>query len=101
MSYTSMVSYEAFSEMIATFLHIIDLDPSTNTMHRKCNVERLAPRRKRHLAALIYKVAQDPRNRILQRNRTRSDKKVKLRVERPTQEKYKKGPLYLGMQLCD
>ena len=64
-------------------------------------VERLAPRRKRHLAALIYKVAQDPRNRILQQNRTRSDKKVKLKVERPKREKYKKGPLYRGMQLWD
>ena len=86
---------------LRTCLHVRPLDLSTNKLHRKCKIERLAPRRKRHLAALMYKVSQDPRNRILQRNRTRSDKKVKLKVERPKREKYKKGPLYRGMLLWD
>ena len=67
----------------------------------KCKVERLEPCRKRHSASLIYKVAQDPNNRVLQRNRTRSDKKVKLKVEQPKREKYRKGPLYRGMELWD
>ena len=86
---------------LRTCLRVKPMDLSTNALQRKCKVERLGPRRKRHLVSLIYKVAQDPKNRVLQNNRTRSDKKIKLKVERPKREKYKKGPLYRGMGLWD
>ena len=86
---------------LRTCLRVKPLEMSTNALHKKCKIERLCPRRKRHLVSLIYKVAQDPNNRVLQNNRTRSDKKVKLKVERPKREKYKKGPLYRGMGLWD
>ena len=73
----------------------------TNAAYRKCKMERLLNRRNRHLVNLVFKHAEDPDNRVLQNNRTRSDKKVKLKVERPKREKYRRGPLYRGMQLWD
>ena len=76
-------------------------DISTNQLHKTCKVERLEPRRKRHLLCLIYRHAQDNDNCVTRLNRTRSDSKKKLRVERPKREKYRKGPLYRGMQSWD
>ena len=74
---------------------------STNYLHSKCKVERLELRRKRHLACLMYRHANTDSNCVTQHHRTRSDAKKKLLVERPKKEKYRKGPLYRGMQIWD
>ena len=72
---------------------------TTNQLHKKCNVERLDPRRRKHLACLMYRHASVEGNCIIQNNRTRADSKRKLKVERPKREKYRRGPLYRGMQI--
>ena len=72
---------------------------SINKLHLKFKVKRLVDRRKHHLVCLIYRYAENPDNRVLQNNRTRPDKKVKLRLDRPMSELYRKSPLYWGFQI--
>ena len=50
---------------------------------------------------MMYRHAESEGNCIGQHNRTRSDLKRKLKVERPKREKYKRGPLYRGMIIWD
>ena len=75
---------------------------STNNLHKKCKVDRLAIRRKKQLVCLMYRHSQDRENLAARPNRrTRGDLKVKLKVERPKRSKYRTGPLYRGMQAWD
>ena len=84
---------------ICTRSKVIDI--SINQLHKTCKVARLETRRKKQLACLMYRHTTNPENCVIQRNRTRSDKKVKMKVERPHREKYRKGPLYRGMLIWD
>ena len=76
-------------------------DVSVNYLHRKCKVERLEPRRKRHLLCLIYRHASIPGNLLPSLNRTRGDGKKRIKVERPKREKYRRNPLYRGVMMWE
>ena len=78
------------------------LDISEEALHVKCNIKILSKRRDIQLLSLIHKWSRDISNVVPpERQRTRGDSKIKLKVDRPRLTAYRKSPLYRGKILWD
>ena len=70
-------------------------------LHENCEIEWLIDRRESSLLALMYKRAQNVNFTVRPPRELRSSNKIKLKVNRPHCEVYRKSPLFRGAMLWD
>ena len=77
-------------------------DPRTITrvaLRARCCCKSLVDRREGNLLCLMYKFAKDPANVVVPVRALRGNVKVKLKLQRPVGEQYRKSPQYRGFLL--